>query len=224
MRRPGPAARAALAAALVVGAPAGCGTMPGTADPGSDAPEEQTRADTPFTQAPTYAATLAQWRSADDVNAWIGARFSYDMARAMQLSETQRQQNGGRLPILEPAAFFLAPSGVCVDLARFAVETLRAVDPGAKPAYLMIEFDPSVIAGNVLRRHWLVSFQKDGQYFFFADSKRPGHIAGPYASTQEFITAYARYRGRQVVAFRELPSYERRVRTLAVKQVREDRP
>jgi len=33
-----------------------------------------------------------------------------------------------------------------VDLARFAVETLRAVAPETKPRYLMIEFDPVTMA------------------------------------------------------------------------------
>ena len=128
------------------------------------------------------------------------------------------------MPILTPAEFFVAPSGVCVDLARFAVETLRVVDPGATPAYVMIEFDPVAIAGNTLRRHWVVSFRKDGKHYFFADSKRPGHIAGPYESTQEFITEYARYRGRQIVSFREVESYERKARTLAAKRTGDERP
>ena len=160
------------------------------------------------------------WQGATDVNDWIGARFEYDMARAMRLSETQRERNG-RMPILEPREFFVAPSGVCVDLARFAVETLRVVDPGARPAYVMIEFDPVAIAGNTLRRHWVVSFRRDGKQYFFADSKRPGHIAGPYESTQEFIAEYARYGGRPIVSFREVESYERKTRTLAAKRTGE---
>ena len=145
------------------------------------------------------------------------------MSRAMQLSETQRRKNG-RMPILAPEAFFDVPSGVCVDLSRFAVETLRAVDPGSKPRYVMIEFDPVSIVGNTLRRHWVVSFERGGERYFFADSKRPGHIAGPYASTQDFIAEYARYRGRQIVSFREVETYERKMRTLATKQKRQERP
>jgi hypothetical protein len=201
---------------------AGCGSLP-AADPASDAPGARFTDQARFTQAGTYAETLKRWRSAEDVNAWIGAKFEYDRARALQLSETQRQQNG-RLPIHSPEAFFAAPSGVCVDLARFGVETLRTIDPAAKPAYVMIEFDPVKIAGNTLRRHWVASFERDGQRYFFADSKRPGHLAGPYASTQEYIDDYARYRGRQIVAYREVESYERRTRTLATKQSREARP
>ena len=141
----------------------------------------------------------------------------------MLLSETQRA-NGLRLPIHEPAAFFAAPSGVCVDLARFAVETLRHVNADLEPRYLMIEFAPVAVVGNTLRLHWVASFRREGGYYFFADSKRPGHIAGPYASAQEFVDQYAAYRGRQVVAFRELASYQRRQRALVVRQERAERP
>lgn len=208
--------RRVLAAAAAV-ALAGCGSLSGVADPASDAPEARASNTSGFTQSQSYEATLKLWRGAEEVNAWIGARFEYDMARAMQLSETQRQRSA-RMPILEPEAFFTVPRGVCVDLSRFAVETLRSIDPASKPAYVMIEFDPAVIAGHTLRRHWVASFERDGAHYFFADSKRPGHIAGPYVSTQEFIAAYAQYRRRPIVAFREVQTYERKARTMAVKQ------
>lgn len=192
---------------------AACSSIPETADPYSDAPEAGRRPILSFTHAGSYQEALQAWQTPEDVNAWIGARFRYDLPRAVALSETQR--NGSkRMTIYEPQDFFDAPSGVCVDLARFAVETLRQIDPDSKPKYLMIEFDPIQIAGNTLRRHWLASFRRDGKHFFFADSKRPGHIAGPYADTQEFIDAYAKYRGRHIVAFRELDSFQRRQRSL----------
>ncbi len=202
---------------------AACSSMPDVADPASDAPERRVVAETQFKEARSYAEALRLWQSSEDINAWIQARFRYDMSRAMQLSETQRQKNG-RMPILAPEVFFTAPSGVCVDLSRFAVETLRAIDPGTKPRYVMIEFDPVSIAGNALRRHWVVSFQRGGGRYFFADSKRPGYIAGPYASTQDFIAEYARYRGRRIVSFREVETYERKLRTLATQQKRQERP
>ena len=206
----------AVAVAALLGA---CTSLPERADPMSDAPDGRAPSAAGFIAPPSYEAALQTWRSADDVNAWIGARFEYDRARALQLSETQRSQ-GSRLPIHPAALFYDAPQGVCVDLSRFAVETLRAIDPDARPAYVMIEFEPLRVAGNVLRRHWVASFQRDGARYFFADSKRPGHIAGPYRSTREFIDDYARYRGRSVVAFRELESFERKVRALAVRQDR----
>ncbi len=192
----------------------GCGGLRSAADPLSDAPEEGRGQAASFKDAASYGEALRLWRGAEDVNAWIGARFSYDMARAMRLSETQRQRSGS-LPIHPPAGFFADPSGVCVDLARFGVETLREIDPGTQPRYLMIEFAPVSVAGNTLRLHWLASFRKDGRYYFFADSKRPGRIAGPYDSLQAFVDEYAAYRGRQILAFKEVDSLERARRSPA---------
>lgn len=196
---------------------------PVAADDGPDAPKPRPSSDRAFPGANSYDEALASWRGADDINAWIGARFRYDRARALLLSETQREA-GRRLPIADPATFFAAPEGVCVDLARFAVETLRRVDPGANPRYLMIEFDPIYLDGNALRRHWVVAFERNGALFFFADSKRPGHIAGPYASVEAFIDEYAAYRRRPVVAFRELEGHARVARAPAARRSREARP
>lgn len=201
----------------------GVQAKPVTADPTSDAPESRSANGRRYTEAAFYGEALKLWRSAEEVNAWIGARFEYDMLRALQLSETQRQANG-RMPIHAPEAFFAAPKGVCVDLSRFAVETLRAIVPEARAAYVMIEFDPVSISGNTLRRHWVASFERDGKRYFFADSKRPGHLAGPYGSTQEFIAEYAMYRGRRIVSFREVESFERKMRTQAAKQSSDPRP
>lgn len=187
------------------------------ADPDSDAPEVPRAPAAAFADAPSYSRALAEWRSPEDVNAWIGARFEYDAARAMRLSETQREARG-RLPIHPPEAFFISPKGVCVDLSRFAVETLAAISPESHPRYLMIDFDPVTIRGNTLRRHWVAVFERDGRLYVFGDSKRPGFIAGPYDSVQAYVEDYARYRGRSIVAFSERGSYERRTRTTAAKK------
>lgn len=208
-------AAAAALAVVALGTLAGCSAVPNAADPASDAPDASFSARGPFIDAPSYPEALQRWANAEDINAWIGARFRYDMDRAIQLSETQRHAQG-RMPIHEPQAFFAEPQGVCVDLARFAVETLRVLSPASQPRYLMVEFDPIAVRGNTLRRHWLVAFERGGQHYFFADSKRPGYIAGPYADVQSFIDEYARYRGRRIVAFSERESYERRVRNRSV--------
>jgi hypothetical protein len=200
-----------LAAALALGA-----TLAHADDPRSDAPVERVPALEVTPAPPSYAAALAAWRSVDDVNAWIGERFAYDVARAARLSEAQRAVRP--LPIHAPAAFYANPTGVCVDLARFGVETLRAIDPEANPIYVMIEFAPIEVDGAVLRRHWLAGFARGGARWFFADSKRPGHFAGPYATTAAFVADYARYRGRDVVAFRERDGFERAVRERAVRR------
>lgn len=190
------------------------------ADPASDAPESRRVAPATVPAPTSYAQALQTWRRPEDLNAWLGEHFEYDRARALRLSETQRARSG-TLPIHEPGAFFAAPRGVCVDVARFAVESLRAIDPQAKAGYLMIEFDPATLSGQTLRRHWVATFERDGRLYVFADSKRPGVLAGPYADAAAFAADYARYRGREIVAVRLLPSYERQRRQLATRQPRE---
>ena len=203
---------------------AGCSNrflMP--ADQDSDVPDVHIARIDAFRDADSYDKALELWRTPEDVNAWIGARFTYDMNRAIRLSENQRS-GGDSLPIYHPQEFFVSPSGVCVDLSRFAVETLRRIAPDHKPGYLMIEFSPVSIAGNILRLHWLAFFRREGNYYFFADSKRPGYIAGPYKNTEDFIRDYAIYRGRQILFFHELESYQRKQRTQATKQSRSKTP
>lgn len=208
---------AALLLSVVVSA---CAANPIVADPHSDAPEQRPSGLALFTHPGSYAQALQAWRTPEEVNAWIRARFDYDPDRSVLLSETQRAQRAGPA-IHTPEAFYVAPKGICVDLARFAVETLRRVAPQLKASYLMIEFDPVAIRGNVLRRHWVATFEREGKFYFFADSKRPGVMAGPYASTQAYISDYARYRGREIVSFREQDSFMRRAKTPAAKQQRD---
>jgi hypothetical protein len=182
----------------------------------SDEPEHTPGLLIVFKAAGTYEEALQSWQTPEDINGWISANFSYDIARAMQLSETQKTKHEA-LSIYHPAEFFVTKTGICVDLSHFGVETLKRIDPQSDPKYLMIKFDPVLIAGNTLRLHWLVSFKRDGKIYFFADSKRPGYIAGPYNDTREFITDYEQYRGRKIVAFRELESYKKKRRTKKLK-------
>ena len=212
----------AILASVLIGALAACASPPRTADPTSDAPEGPRPRVAAFNEVDSYAQALRDWRTPEDVNAWIAAKFQYDPQRAMRLSESQRLRSG-TLPIHEPQDFYAAPSGICVDVSRFAVETLRRIAPGTRPAYLMIEFAPVTVGGNTLRRHWLATFRRDGRHYFFADSKRPGHVAGPYANVEEFVADYAAYRGRTIVAFHERDSFQRQLRVRAGRQAREAR-
>ena len=53
---------------------------------------------------------------------------------------------------------------------------------------------------------------KEGKYYFFADSKRPGYISGPFNCTEEFIKQYEKYRGREIVSFKELDDFKKKRR------------
>ncbi len=170
----------------------------------------------PYQAAESYDRALHLWKRAEDVNEWIAAAFIYDKARAMKLSSNQRMEHPG-IPIYTPSEFFKSKAGVCVDLARFCVETLRIIDPNSEPKYLMIEFDPIQINSHTFRLHWLVSFKRGGMKYFFGDSKRPGYISGPYNSTQVFISEYEKYRGRKIVTHRELDSYQKERKSKSLK-------
>ena len=156
----------------------------------------------------SYADAMRRWQRAEDLSAWAGPRFRFDAERALQFSSTQRRE-GPPPAITEPEAFFAEPAGICLDLARFAVETLRRIDPAAVASYLMVEFEPMLVDGHTLRLHWMATFRRGGQLFFFADSDRPGHVAGPYSTAQDFIADYERFRGRPVVRHLELDSLQR---------------
>jgi hypothetical protein len=156
----------------------------------------------------SYADAVRHWRRAEDLSAWAARRFRFDAERVLLFSSTQRRV-GPAPAVAEPEQFFAEPAGICLDLARFAVETLRRIDPAAQARYLMVEFEPVVVDGHTLRLHWIASFRRDGQLFFFADSDRPGHIAGPYAGAQNFIADYEVFRGRPVVRHLELDSLQR---------------
>jgi hypothetical protein len=196
---------------------AGNATLLHSAASPSDAPAHPHDSTGPVKAGESYEQAIQIWKTPEDVNAWIAANFSYDGARALRLSETQRAR-GEPFEIYRPHEFFEKKAGVCVDLSRFGVETLRRIDPPSDPMYLLIEFDPIHIAGNILRFHWLVSFRREGKRYFFADSNRSGHIAGPYEDAREFVEDYARSRGREIVSFRELASYQKQRRTPALKR------
>lgn len=171
----------------------------------------------------SYTQALGIWKTAEDINQWVGASFTYDRARAVKLS-SNRKDGDNQISVYKPFEFFETKTGVCVDLARFGVETLKKIDPNSDPKYLMIEFEPIQINGNTFRLHWLVSFKKDGKKYFFCDSKRPGFLAGPFNSTQAFIDEYEQYRGRRIISHREMKSYQKKKKLKSVKTRRAKSP
>jgi len=156
----------------------------------------------------SYQLAIENWESLQDVSEWLGRNFSYDMARAVDLSETNRATND--VEIYTPSELFLEKRGICVDLARFGVETIRSIRPEITTNYLMIEFVPIEIDGEIIRNHWVGSYLDGSDYYYFADSKRPGIIAGPYDSAEDYILEYTRYRQREVVSYKELESYKKK--------------
>ncbi len=171
--------------------------------------ESKTVAKNSFAKIVSYKEALKSWKSPKDISVWIGSNFSYDMNRAMTLSETQRSKKK-KLSFYTAKEFFDKKTGVCVDLSNFAYKTLKSISPHLRAKFLMIKFDPIKIKGNILRMHWLTSFKMNGKYYFFADSKRPGTIKGPYNTPNEFISEYEQFRQRKIVSFKLLDSFKKK--------------
>lgn len=179
-----------------------------------DAPEPRDRPPVAIDAPKRYADALASWRTPEDIARFADATFVYDRRRALALAESS-DARASRPAVHTAEAMFAKPEGVCIDLARFGVETLNRLDPAYAARYVMLEFEPVVIEGRTLRRHWVASFRRDGKLWVFADSRRPGHVAGPYDTIDAFIADYARYRAQPIVAFRETDTYLRASRALA---------
>jgi len=179
-----------------------------------DAPEPRAQVAAPVEVPKRYADALAAWKTPEDIARFIDATFAYDRSRALALAE-QPDARATRPAIHSPEAMFEKPQGVCIDLARFGIETLNRIDPAYAARYVMIEFEPVIVEGRSLRRHWVASFRRDGKLWVFADSRRPGRVAGPYDDIDAFIADYARYRGQRIVASRETDTYLRMQRAFA---------
>ena len=157
----------------------------------------------------SYEDHIARWKSVEDINEWIGRNFTYDMEKALRVSRSGGLENRSA-QILPPEEFVKQKAGICVDLARFGYESLLKVSPELNPQYLMIEFVPIEKNGSVLRLHWIVLFQKNGTFYTFADSNRPGVIDGPHDSIKALVAAYGVFRGREVVRYKTLESYKKK--------------
>ena len=155
----------------------------------------------------SYETVLTQWKTVANVNNWIKENFRYSFERAKQLAEnsTTREQ----LHIYSPAELYQTKKGVCIDLARFAVETINMLDTSKHIQYLMIEFEPIIIDSSIIKKHWMAVYRDSSGYYFLADSKRPGFITAPYKTVDDFIADYQTYRGRKIISWKILMSFKK---------------
>lgn len=185
----------------------------------SDAPEKNTlKSNKDTTQ---YSEAISNWKSIEHINQWIGQNFHYDMSRAIALGS--KRNEGPKTTIFSPEEFFRVKSGICVDLSRFAFETLKRVNPEIEAYYLMIDFEPIEIQGSVIRKHWVLAYKMKNQFYITADSKVPGTISGPHDTIQDFITGYEKFRERKIESFKLLNDYKKTRKKRLVKNQRSDK-
>ncbi len=177
----------------------------------------------------SYDDALAKWKTPEDIMRWVRDEFQYDLERALDLAEDRPVRVHAE--IYTPRETFDARSGACVDLCRFAVDTLRAIDPATPVNYLMIEFEPVRIANRTLRRHWLAVYEHPLGLVWFADTKYPGELSDPHPSLAGLVANYEVRRGRRVLGFelrttflKELKRKKRRATAQMTQVLRERTP
>lgn len=154
-----------------------------------------------------YFETVSHWSTFKDVYNWVKYNFCYDFARAQLLANNSNKKN--KISIYSPEELWIKKKGICVDLSRFAYETIQLIDSSAISNYLKIEFEPLEINGSRFVNHWLILLKEKDEFYFFADSKRPDILDGPYESVQEFIKKYEKFRGRKINSYALLNSYKK---------------
>ncbi|MEO9484362.1 MAG: transglutaminase-like domain-containing protein [Ekhidna sp.] len=161
----------------------------------------------------SYQEILENWDHVDSVNQWIGKYFGYDMSRALKLGEGSDLRS--KTKILTPEEFYENPNGVCLDLSRFAVETLRKMPQEYEANYLMIEFEPITIKGSTLSKHWIAVYKdQNGLFNFTADSKYPGRKYEGYSDVASFVSEYETLRDRKILRYQIVPTYEKKKKKL----------
>lgn len=183
----------------------------------SDAPEKNLVKNNP-NDSTTYSDALKNWKSVKELNEWIGKNFHYDMSRAIALGS--KRMEGPKTSIFTPEEMYAEKSGICVDLSRFAFETLKKISPETEAHYLMIDFEPIEIQGSIIRKHWVIAYKNEGKFYVTADSKRPGLITGPYESIEDFVEVYEKFRKRKIESFSLLQSYKKTYKKKLVKNKR----
>ena len=165
-----------------------------------------------------YKEAIQDWNSINDIHSWVSENFEYDFERAKRLSNNNKETT--KVPIYKPEEFYVLKKGICVDLSRFAFESVKKVDSSIYIKYLKIKFEPLTIEGSKFVNHWLVAYKKNDKYYFFADSNRPKILAGPFNSIDEFIFDYEKFRKRNIESFNLLNSYRKKQKLKISKQVK----
>lgn len=130
----------------------------------------------------TYTETVSRWKSYKDVAKWMSKHFSYDTGRITEISYPSATPLSPRTP----EETFELKSGICLDAAEFAAETLNRIDPlyDARKVYLGTQHGPD---------HWVCSFTMDGKLYIMdyghPNRKRVG-VYGPYNSLGEYVKFY----------------------------------
>ena len=128
----------------------------------------------------SYTEKVAQWKSYENLVRWMEKDFSVDMERFKKFE--------GTLPVpRSPQETFQLKSGIYIDAAIFAEETLNRIDPSYKARVVVLVTRPSGL------NHYVCSFNKEGKIFIMdygTPYKEVTGLRGPYASLEGYKKFY----------------------------------
>jgi len=130
--------------------------------------------------AKTYAETVSQWKSYQDLVRWMEKEFSLDLDRF-------KRYEGKFPPPRTPEETFHLRSGIYVDATLLAKETLNRINPSYKARIVVIIMRPYGY------NHYVCSF-RDGGKIWIMDYGTPYRevtgLLGPYNLLEEYRLFY----------------------------------
>jgi hypothetical protein len=128
----------------------------------------------------SYTEKVSQWKSYENLVRWMEKDFSVDMERFKKF--------GGTLPVpRSPQETFQLKSGIYIDAAIFAEETLNRINPSYKARVVVLVTRPSGL------NHYVCSFEKEGKIFIMdygTPYKEVTGLRGPYTSLEGYKKFY----------------------------------
>lgn len=129
----------------------------------------------------SYDETVSRWKSYKDVQMWMEKDFSLD-------TERFKRFEGTLPPPRTPEETFKLKSGIYIDAAIFARETLNRIDPSYQAKIVVL-----LIAGGA--NYYVCSFTRDGKVFILnygTPYKAIVGVHGPFNSLEEYKVFFER--------------------------------
>ncbi len=123
----------------------------------------------------SYDETASRWKSYKDLERWMEKDFSLD-------TERFKRFEGTLPPPRAPQETFKLKSGIYIDAAIFAKETLNRINPSYKAQIAVLFIGRGA-------NHYVCSFKKDGRIFIMdygTPYKAIVGVHGPFTSLEEY--------------------------------------
>ena len=161
-----------------------------------------------------FKRIVSKWKGAEEIVLWMSNNLKYNIARSVYIKNSAEQikkltiQKKSTSHLINeffsfrPQDLVSLKNGVCIDIASFGVAVLKNISPSLNPRLLKIKHEGIKADGITRVSHFLGTYEKDGKFFFFADSKQLNRHAGPFDNTADFVKYYEQFLGRKIKSYR----------------------